>query len=122
MTIWQVPHTNALTLLLYNDYARAGVPVLPVARGTRTTRFQILVYSIVLFLLSLVPYSLGFDTPLYAVGAILLGGRFLDLAVRGLDPLRGRNEMRVYKYSLLYLALLFTLMTADRVILTIWQL
>ena len=121
MVVWQVPHTFALTLFLYNDYARAGVPVLPVARGIETTQRQILVYSFILFGLALVPFVLGFDSLFYAVGAVLLGARFIQIASDALDPTRGRSDLRLYKFSLLYLALLFALMTADRVLLTIWH-
>ncbi len=116
MAVWQIPHTLALTLFLYNDYSRADVPVLPVARGIQSTQRQILVYSTFLLGLTLVPSVLGFLGPLYGLGAFLLGVRFIQLAYAELRSLGVRNDLHLYKFSLLYLALLFALMTADRFI------
>jgi protoheme IX farnesyltransferase len=116
MTVWQIPHTLALTLLLYNDYSRAGVPVSPVAGSIKGTRREILGYSCLLWGLSLVPGLIGMFGPVYLVGAALLGARFAALSFDGLFPSAGRSDLRLYKYSLLYLALLFSLMTLDGVL------
>ena len=113
MALWQIPHTLALTLLLYNDYFRAGVPVSPVAGSIQRTRREIVGYSCLLWGLSLVPAFTGFFGPLYRVGAALLGARFTALAADGLFGAEGRPELRLYKYSLLYLAALFAIMTLD---------
>lgn len=116
IVFWQVPHTWALSLLLKNDYARAGVPVLPVVSGEEETRRQIVVYSAILFAVTLLPYATGlFDMP-YLIAALLLGGQFVRLAwLLRRDPERGAT-MRLYKFSLLYLALLFAAMSLDRIL------
>jgi protoheme IX farnesyltransferase len=116
MKVWQIPHTLALSLLLYNDYVRARVPVSPVKRGIKAAQREIMVYSCLLWGLSLVPGALGLFGPVYLLGAILLGTRFAALAFDGLFPAAVRNDLRLYKFSLLYLALLFLLMTADRML------
>jgi heme o synthase len=119
MASWQIPHTLALTLMLYNDYARARVPVSPVAQGLPATRRAIFGYSLWLWMLSLVPVIVGLSGWLYAVSALMLGGQFALLALNLLPGRYGsavRADARLYKYSLLYLALLFTLMTVDRVL------
>jgi protoheme IX farnesyltransferase len=102
--------------LIKDDYARAGVPMLPVVRGEAATRRQILVYAIVLVAASLVPVAGGLFGPPYAVGALALGAAFTGLAGwLWVKPSR-RAALRVYLASLAYLALLFTLMALDRVV------
>ncbi len=115
MVVWQVPHTLALSLLLRADYTRANVPVLPVVHGITHTQREIVVYTAVLFALTLVPYVLGFEGQLYAIGVVVLGGWFIIQGVKGLRPSNGRDERRLYKFSLLYLLLLFMLMIVGRV-------
>ncbi len=116
MTVWQIPHTLALSLMLYNDYACARVPVTPVKRGIKAAQKEIMAYSCLLWGLSLVPGAFGLFGPVYLLGAVVLGTRFAALAFDGLFPAAVRNDLRLYKFSLLYLALLFLLMTADRVL------
>jgi protoheme IX farnesyltransferase len=113
---WTPPHFWALSLLIKDDYARTGVPMLPVVRGEAETRRQIVVYSVVLLVISLLPVIGGLFGAPYAAAALLLGGAFCWLALR----LRARPSrpaaLRLYLYSLAYLALLFAAMAADRVL------
>jgi protoheme IX farnesyltransferase len=102
--------------LIKDDYARTGVPMLPVVRGEAETRRQIVIYAFVLVAVSLLPVIGGLFGAIYLVSALLLGGAFCGLALL----LRARparaTALRLYLYSLVYLALLFTAMAADRVL------
>jgi protoheme IX farnesyltransferase len=112
--LWTPPHFWALSLLIKEDYARTGVPMMPVVRGEEATRRQITVYTAVLALFTLVPFATGLFGWLYLASALVLGGAFLWLAVAlELHPSRP-GALRLYLSSLLYLALLFTAMAADR--------
>ncbi|HTL06550.1 MAG TPA: heme o synthase, partial [Gemmatimonadales bacterium] len=105
---WTPPHFWALALIKQEEYARAGVPMLPVVKGPRETKVQMLGYTLLLLPLTLLPALAGSQGLLYAVAAVLLGGRLLWYCLR---LLRERSvtplAWRMYKYSLLYLALLF---------------
>ena len=113
---WTPPHFWALSLLIKDDYARTGVPMLPVVRGEAETRRQIVIYAFVLVAVSLLPVIGGLFGAIYLASALLLGGAFCGLALL----LRARparaTALRLYLYSLVYLALLFTAMAADRVL------
>ena len=114
--LWTPPHFWALSLLIKDDYARTGVPMLPVVRGEAVTRRQIVVYALILVAFTLIPVATGFLGAIYATAAVILGGGFILLAVRLLrDPSR-RAALRLYLSSLAYLALLFCAMAADRVV------
>jgi protoheme IX farnesyltransferase len=116
--LWTPPHFWALALLLDEDYARAGVPMLPTVRGARVSAQQILLYTVLLAIASLVPVALGTLGWIYAVAATALGGRFIWLAVRLLRAPDDRaTARRTFLYSLLYLALLFVAMGADSALL-----
>jgi protoheme IX farnesyltransferase len=112
--LWTPPHFWALSLLIKDDYARTGVPMLPVVRGEAATRRQILVYTLVLVAFTLLPVATGFLGALYAVAAAVLGAAFTGLAVRLLRSASRRAALRLYLSSLAYLALLFCAMAADR--------
>jgi protoheme IX farnesyltransferase len=114
--LWTPPHFWALSLLIKDDYARTGVPMLPVVRGEAATRRQIVVYTAILFAFTLLPVLTGFLGALYAVFAVVLGTAFAVLAVRLLRTPSRAAALRLYLYSLAYLALLFCAMAADRVI------
>jgi protoheme IX farnesyltransferase len=112
--LWTPPHFWALALLLEEDYSRAGVPMLPSVRGSRVTARQVLLYTVLLALSSLVPVALGTLGLLYAAAAILLGARFIWLAWLLLrTPDDRAAARRTFLYSLLYLALLFVAMGID---------
>ena len=124
--IWTPPHFWALSLWAHADYERAGVPMLPVVAGARETRRQILLYSVLLAPLGLAPWALGFAGPAYGVVAGLLGLGFLYCAVgvwRDAQDADGRSltndapARRTFRYSLLYLALLFAVLAAEHLVL-----
>ncbi|HEX5633675.1 MAG TPA: heme o synthase [Gemmatimonadales bacterium] len=112
---WTPPHFWALALLKRHDYARAGVPMLPVVRGERRTKWEMLVYAVLLVPITLMPWAFGaFGAP-YAVAAVLLGARLLWYCVKLLrETTMQGTEWKMYRYSLLYLALLFVAMAVDR--------
>ncbi len=114
---WTPPHSWALALLVNTDYARAEVPMMPVARGEQITRVQILLYSIQLFLITLLPVMFGFLGIIYAISAVLLGGGLIWMAVRLLQEATKAMARSTYKYSTAYLAFLFLIMIVDRVLL-----
>ncbi len=114
--LWTPPHFWALALLIKDDYARTGVPMLPVVRGEAATRRQILVYAIVLVAASLVPVAGGLLGIPYLAGALVLGAAFTGLAGWLCARPSRRAALHVYLASLAYLALLFTLMALDRAV------
>jgi protoheme IX farnesyltransferase len=112
--LWTPPHFWALSLLIKDDYARTGVPMLPVVRGDEFTRRQILIYSVVLVAFTVLPWATGLFGAAYLVSALALGGAFVALAAGlALRPSR-RAALRLYLSSLAYLALLFCAMALDR--------
>jgi heme o synthase len=123
--IWTPPHFWSLALWANDDYRRAGVPMLPVVAGARETRRQIVIYTLVLVPLTLVPFFMGFSGRVYGVTAAVLGTVFL-LRVYGVmtdrqDPtgvsLTGdAPAKRAFKYSVLYLFVLFGALAFDRLV------
>jgi protoheme IX farnesyltransferase len=114
--VWTPPHFWALALMLKEHYARAGVPMLPVTRGDRETARQILWYTVVLVAVTLVPAALGTFGLVYGVSAALLGAAFLWLAVELRRTMQRAVAVRLFHFSLLYLALLFAAMAIDTVV------
>ena len=112
--LWTPPHFWALSLLIKDDYARTGVPMLPVVRGENATRRQILGYSGLLLLVSLGPVVTGLLGTFYLVSALLLGAGFIALAAVLLRNPSRAAARRLYLSSLAYLALLFIAMAIDR--------
>jgi protoheme IX farnesyltransferase len=113
---WTPPHFWALSLLIKDDYARTGVPMLPVVKGEAETRRQIVIYSLLLAVLSVIPVLTGLFGGLYLVAAVLLGGAFVGLALRLRAHPGRRAALRLYLSSLAYLALLFVAMALDKVL------
>lgn len=111
---WTPPHFWALALMRQKEYAAAGVPMLPVVAGDRETHVQIVLYSVLLFLISMAPFFLGLLGPVYAVAALILNGVFLQQAIDIFRQPSNTHIWRLYKYSLLYLALLFLAMGVDK--------
>jgi heme o synthase len=116
---WTPPHFWALALFVRSDYARVGIPMLPVVAGERATRHQILAYTVILVVLSLAPSLVGGAGLIYGVAALALGLGFLALAlivgVRRSEPQdRMKPEKRLFGYSVLYLFALFAALVADR--------
>jgi protoheme IX farnesyltransferase len=110
---WTPPHFWALSLLMKDDYARAGVPMLPVVRGERETRRQILLYTVLLYAVSQLPFCAGAFGAIYLVASVGLGALFIYGAVRLLRRADRRSALRLYLYSLAYLAALFAAMVVD---------
>ncbi len=110
---WTPPHFWALSLLMKDDYERAGVPMMPVVRGEHETRRQILLYTLLLYAISQLPFCAGAFGGLYLVGSMTLGLVFIAGAIRLYRRADRRSALRLYLYSLCYLALLFGLMVAD---------
>jgi protoheme IX farnesyltransferase len=114
---WTPPHFWALALIRSKDYARAGVPMLPVVAGDHETKRQILLYTLQLFVLTLMLTPLKLMGMPYLIMAVVLGGIFIYYAVRLLREGTTGAAWGLYRFSLLYLALLFTAMVVDRVVL-----
>jgi protoheme IX farnesyltransferase len=110
---WTPPHFWALSLLMKDEYAKAGVPMMPVVRGERETRKQILLYSLLLYAITQLPFCAGGFGGIYLVSSMLLGFAFVGGAVVLYRRADRRSALRLYLFSLLYLALLFGAMVAD---------
>jgi protoheme IX farnesyltransferase len=110
---WTPPHFWALSLLMKEEYAKAGVPMMPVVRGERETRRQILLYSLLLYAISQLPFCAGAFDGIYLAASMALGLVFIGGAVRLYRRADRRAALWLYLYSLAYLALLFAAMVAD---------
>ena len=110
---WTPPHFWALSLLMKDEYAKVEIPMLPVVRGEDETRRQITLYSVLLVAITLLPFAGRLFDGIYALAAGLLGAVFLAFAVRLQRRPGRRAALRLYLFSLLYLALLFAAMVAD---------
>jgi len=110
---WTPPHFWALSLLMKDDYAKVGVPMLPVVRGETETRRQILLYSVLLYAVTQLPFCAGGFGAIYLLASVVLGVGFVAGAVRLYHRADRRSALRLYLYSLAYLALLFCAMVAD---------
>ncbi len=110
---WTPPHFWALSLLMKDEYARVGVPMMPVVHGESETRRQIVLYTLLLTVLTLLPVVFGFFGALYAVCAAGLGAAFITLAVRLQRRADRASALRTYLFSLGYLAVLFAVMVID---------
>jgi heme o synthase len=116
--LWTPPHFWALALYRSDDYARAGVPMLPVVRGKRATRRQIFAYALVLAPLGMVPAFIGLGGPLYAAMALGFGGWFVIDAwsvLRETDEVREPAARRLFGVSILYLFVLFAGLIVEHV-------
>ncbi len=112
--LWTPPHSWALALFRKSDYDRAGVPMMPVVAGERSTRTQILVYSGILVLATLLPAVVGTSTWLYAAAAAILGGLFLRHAWKVYRDNGMRTARALFFFSILYLFLIFAALLLDR--------
>ena len=113
---WTPPHFWSLALRIRHDYARARVPMLPVVRGEREAKRQILWYTLILVAVSLMLFVTGSVGLLYLVGALVLGGGFIAFAILNLSDRRLRWTRPLFDYSIAYLAALFAVMVADRML------
>ena len=113
---WTPPHSWALALIVNDEYARVGVPMMPAAHGEKATYWQILVYSILLWIISLLPYPIGMLGVFYTLSAFVLGLGLIGLSIRLMLHSTPALQYRLWKYSTYYLALLFLAMIVDSVI------
>jgi protoheme IX farnesyltransferase len=110
---WTPPHFWALALDRKADYESADVPMLPVTHGDAYTRWHIFFYTLILFAGSLLPFAIGMSGLLYLAGAVALGGGFIYWAVALLRNRNPKAAIETFKYSILYLALLFVVLLVD---------
>jgi protoheme IX farnesyltransferase len=111
---WTPPHFWALSLLMKDEYRKVGVPMLPVVRGEAETRRQILLYTVLLYAVTQLPFCAGGFGVIYLVGSLALGLAFIAGAVQLYRRADRRSALRLYLFSLAYLALLFCTMVADK--------
>ena len=114
---WTPPHFWALAIHRKEEYAAVGIPMLPVTHGTRFTALHILLYTILMFLITLLPYITLLSGWIYAVAATLLGIRFLYWSIEILREKNPDAPMATFKFSITYLMVLFIAMLADHWIL-----
>ncbi|MET0557470.1 MAG: heme o synthase [Solirubrobacterales bacterium] len=110
---WTPPHFWALSLLMKDEYAKAGIPMLPVVRGEDETRRQILLYTVLLYAVTQLPFCAGGLGVAYLVPSMLLGAGFIYCSTKLLRTADRRWALRTYLFSLAYLALLFLAMAID---------
>jgi len=114
--VWTPVHFWALSLLLKDEYAKVGIPMLPVVKGDRVTVTQIIAYSLVTFAVSLVPFFIHRLGVLYLVSAILLSGLLIAKSVKLYNNVERKEASGLFHYSMIYLAALFLMMVLDRVL------
>ncbi len=115
--IWTPPHFWALSLYRTGDYARAGIPMLPVVAGATETRRQILLYTLILAPLGVAPWFLGYTSALYGVVALAGGAAMIALALRVRAEREGHKASKqLFGFSILYLFLLFAMLLVDRLL------
>jgi protoheme IX farnesyltransferase len=120
--LWTPPHFWALSLFVRTDYAAAGVPMLPVVAGLRATRRQVLLYSLPMAAAAVAPWALHLTGAIYGIVAVVLTAIFLILAVRVAasdeqDQAAMKPERQLFRFSILYLFVLFSALVADRILL-----
>jgi protoheme IX farnesyltransferase len=116
---WTPPHFWALAVHRKEEYANAEIPMLPVTHGERYTKIHILLYTIILFAVTLLPYATGMMNWLYLLGAVVLGLGFLYWAIVLLVTDRADAGMETFKYSIIYLMALFVIMLVDHYLLPV---
>ena len=110
---WTPPHFWALALYRREEYAKAGVPMLPVTHGDKFTRLHVLFYTVILIAVTLLPYATRMSGLIYVVAAIVLGGVFLYYAIRIYRDYSDRLAQTTFRYSILYLTLMFAALLLD---------
>ncbi|TNF32612.1 MAG: protoheme IX farnesyltransferase [Gammaproteobacteria bacterium] len=110
---WTPPHFWALAIHRCDEYAKVGIPMLPVTHGIPFTKLNILLYTVILFVVTLLPYATGMSSELYLLGAIGLGLGFLYWALALMFDWKTNAPMETFKYSIIYLMALFLFMLLD---------
>ena len=116
MYLWQHPHFYAIAWMCKDDYAAADIPMLPVTHGVAFTRLHILLYTILLFIVTMLPYLVGMSGVFYLIGAVLLGLGFLYYTILMYFNHEDQLAMQTFSYSIVYLMLLFTFLLVDHYI------
>lgn len=111
--IWTPPHFWALAIAKKDDYAKVGIPMLPVTHGVKFTRLQVLLYTVLLLVVTSLPFLSGMSGIIYLTASAVLGGIFLYYAIRMQDPDLKGMPMKTFGYSILYLMLLFSFLLID---------
>ena len=111
--VWTPPHFWALALYRRDDYAKSGLPMLPITHGMKLTQFHILLYTIVLFATTMLPYAVQMSGLVYLVSAVVLGAIFLGYAWRIYRNYSDQLARKTFTYSIVYLSLLFAALLAD---------
>ncbi len=114
MFMWQPPHFWVLALKYRDDYARAGIPTLPVVRGVLITKIKTLIYTVSLLPLSVIPYAIGMTGKLYFITALVLSLAYTAYTLRFLFSKR-EESMKLFFFSIFYIAVLFSMMVIDLV-------
>jgi protoheme IX farnesyltransferase len=110
---WTPPHFWALAIHRRDDYAKADIPMLPVTHGVRYTQLHTLLYTLILFAVTLMPYASHMSGPLYLLGAIVLGLGFIYWAIQMMLGKNPNAPMQTFRYSIVYLMALFVVMLLD---------
>ncbi|MBK9654081.1 MAG: protoheme IX farnesyltransferase [Rhodanobacteraceae bacterium] len=111
--IWTPPHFWALAIFRRADYEKVSIPMLPITHGVTVTRWHILAYTVVLVMVTLLPYLTGMSSFFYLGGALVLGGGFLYYAIRLMNPPDELFALKTFHYSIWYLAALFAFLLID---------
>jgi protoheme IX farnesyltransferase len=124
--VWTPPHFWALALYRRDDYARADIPMLPVIYGEVFTRWHVLFYTVLLVIVTILPWLTGMSGLFYLGGALVLGAGFLYYAIRLLDPPNEQFAMQTFGYSIVYLMALFAFLLLDHYLIPgppelVWQ-
>ena len=110
---WTPPHFWALALYRTKEYAKAGIPMLPVTHGDRFTRLHVLLYTFILFAVSLLPFSTKMSGYIYLASAVALGGLFVWYALKVYFQYSDAIARKTFRYSIVYLSLLFAALLVD---------
>lgn len=111
--VWTPPHFWALAVAKRDEYAKAGIPMLPVTHGTKFTRLHILLYTVLLLIVTLLPYLTGMSGLIYLSSALLLGIGFIYFAVKMMRNTDNKTAMKTFFYSINYLMLMFAALLID---------
>ena len=111
--VWTPPHFWALAIAKRDEYAKVAIPMLPVTHGVEFTRLQILLYTILLLISTLLPYLTGMSGLIYLLSAVLLGLGFIYYAVQMMRKKDNKTAMRTFGYSIVYLMLIFAALLID---------
>lgn len=111
--VWTPPHFWALAVAKRDEYAKAGIPMLPVTHGAEFTRLQILLYTVLLLIVTLLPYLTGMSGLIYLVTALVLGFGFIYFAIKMIRQTDDKTAMKTFFYSINYLMIMFAALLVD---------